>query len=740
MAERNSTKEQVRGWRNRDSIGPMSEDAANKAIGKTEEVRAWRNRGSLGPRSDSEVNKAIGKTDEVRAYASFRNIGKAPRRISDFQGISELRLISSYDEEEGEEDEKIAMYRDDDDQTSSQNADAVDPIIRDLFSVYFVTNENDEDSMNNTNHGIRELGIRGVLSSFITFAKSMNATMPWLPSKINNSFPLPRFFLFLEWNLRSIGQVFFCNNPMSGLLILIGLFIQSTRVAVHGVIALMAGNLAAIVLGFDTGLIASGLFGYNAVLVGLAIATFHSPEKNDGYEFPIVAFSIIISILSVAFFAGVGKILAPYATPPLTIPFNLATHLFLLATSSMSNVSMGAVITPSLPEYMVGDDGQDLIDTNAFFSGVLRGIGQVFLADDIVASALCLAGLFVCSRYIAIAAFTGSLLGCAFAVLLGSSNDMLENGLYGYSSSLTLAGMMLFYVPSISCIVMGIIAVLLTVIAQHALSGLMLPLGLPVMTSPFCLVTLLFLLFQGTTTAVIAVPLPSITIPEDHFRRVNLLRRGFRFLLDAIRSDKYSKSIQMSRNAKRTMRLMSEAIEHVDVKEIEVTDKTDKITRGAVTCFETIDVISSGSISKEIFLAFLRSIHGDEETGCRNAGEAFSLMDFHGEESMNLAEFVSFVKVSYQLDIIKKKIANFFYFVHDSKDDRYFDFNDLNSALKFLELPALGDAEYHVLTRASGLGRNQSFNTTRILDFVTMSVLKDVVADAARPDQRFSSK
>jgi len=705
-----------------------------------EQVRGWKNRDSIGPRSDSEVNKEIGKTDEMRAYASFSNIGKTPRRLSAFResGLKSIIELSSYDEEEGEEDEKVVMCTDDDDH-SSQNAD-VDPIIRDLFSVYFVTNEKDDDSLNNnTNHGIRERGIRGLLAPFspIAFAESMNATMPWLPSKINESFPLPRLFLFLEWNLRSIGQVFFCNNPMSGFFILIGLFIQSTRVAVHGVIALMAGNIAAIALGFDTGLIASGLFGYNSVLVGLAIATFHSPEKNDGYEFPIVAFSIIISILSVAFFAGVGKILAPYSTPPLTIPFNLATHLFLLATSSMSNVSMGAVIPPSLPEYIVGDDGQDLIDAKAFFSGVLRGIGQVFLANDMVSGALCLAGLFVCSRYIAIAAFTGSLLGCAFAVLLGTSNDFVEQGLYGYSSSLTLAAMIVFYVPSISCIVMGIIAVLLTVIAQHALSGLMLPLGLPVMTSPFCLVTLLFLLFQGTTTAVIAVPLPSITIPEDHVRRVTLLRRGFRFLLDAIRSDKYSKNIRMSLNAKKSIRLLSEATKNVTVKDIDVSDKTDKITRVAITCFKTIDLIDSGSISKEIFLDFLRSLHRDEGTGLQNAGEAFSLMDFHGNDSMSLAEFVSFVKVSHQLDIIKKKIANFLYFVHGSTNDHYFDFNDLNSALKFLELPALGEEEHHVLSRASGLGRNQSFNTTRILDFVTMSVLKDVVADAARPDQRF---
>lgn len=42
-------------------------------------------------------------------------------------------------------------------------------------------------------------------------------------------------------------QVYFQNNPLSGLLILIGMFVQSTRVAVHGIIAVVAGNLWVII-------------------------------------------------------------------------------------------------------------------------------------------------------------------------------------------------------------------------------------------------------------------------------------------------------------------------------------------------------------------------------------------------------------------------------------------------------------------------------------------------------------
>ena len=38
-------------------------------------------------------------------------------------------------------------------------------------------------------------------------------------------------------------QVYFQNNPLSGAFILAGMFVQSSRVAVHEAIALVAGNL-----------------------------------------------------------------------------------------------------------------------------------------------------------------------------------------------------------------------------------------------------------------------------------------------------------------------------------------------------------------------------------------------------------------------------------------------------------------------------------------------------------------
>lgn len=69
--------------------------------------------------------------------------------------------------------------------------------------------------------------------------------------------------------------MYFQNNLLSGLLILLAIFLHSLQIAVHGMIALLAGNLAGLFMDFDESLLSCGLFGYNSFLVGLAWATFH---------------------------------------------------------------------------------------------------------------------------------------------------------------------------------------------------------------------------------------------------------------------------------------------------------------------------------------------------------------------------------------------------------------------------------------------------------------------------------
>ena len=96
------------------------------------------------------------------------------------------------------------------------------------------------------------------------------------------------------------------------MLILVAMFIQSSRVAVHGIIAIVCGNLSGLLMGFDKSFLSCGLFGYNSFLVGLAIATFDSAEMHMGYNWSAAIGVIITSYFSSVLFVMLGKMLAPY--------------------------------------------------------------------------------------------------------------------------------------------------------------------------------------------------------------------------------------------------------------------------------------------------------------------------------------------------------------------------------------------------------------------------------------------
>lgn len=100
-------------------------------------------------------------------------------------------------------------------------------------------------------------------------------------------------------------------------------------------------------MGFDIGLLRSGLFCYNGVLAGLALAAF----DDQIYYAPTLIASVVFASLSSVIFVVMGKLLVPYQSPPLTYPFNLATIVLLLAVADMGRVDYASVGQPGLPEY-----------------------------------------------------------------------------------------------------------------------------------------------------------------------------------------------------------------------------------------------------------------------------------------------------------------------------------------------------------------------------------------------------
>src|SRR5918993_551831 len=67
------------------------------------------------------------------------------------------------------------------------------------------------------------------------------------------------------------------NTPVTGLLILVAMFVGEAWLGFAGALGLAVSTLTAIWIGMDRGAIRAGLFGFNGVLVGAGLSLFLAP-------------------------------------------------------------------------------------------------------------------------------------------------------------------------------------------------------------------------------------------------------------------------------------------------------------------------------------------------------------------------------------------------------------------------------------------------------------------------------
>ncbi len=128
-----------------------------------------------------------------------------------------------------------------------------------------------------------------------------------------------------EGIFNGIGQIFFLDNNLSGLLLFIAIFWAGWRLGLYAVVGNAAALLIAYGLGGEHSLIILGLYGYNAILACMAVAIVFSTEENRYRSIS----GILAACLTVPLTASVSTWLLPYGLPALTMPFVLSTWLFL---------------------------------------------------------------------------------------------------------------------------------------------------------------------------------------------------------------------------------------------------------------------------------------------------------------------------------------------------------------------------------------------------------------------------
>lgn len=151
----------------------------------------------------------------------------------------------------------------------------------------------------------------------------------------------------IDISLRGCAQVMFQNNPITGLLFFIAIFIaaysNNNPLAAWGcvtgtVLSSITGGITYDVKGWR-----DGLYSYNGCLVGIAIPVFITAT-------PLMWFCLIVgSVVSVIATVCIADILKTWKVAALTAPFVLTTWVILLASYAFHNIYGSGLPSLSCP-------------------------------------------------------------------------------------------------------------------------------------------------------------------------------------------------------------------------------------------------------------------------------------------------------------------------------------------------------------------------------------------------------
>ncbi|XP_063996976.1 urea transporter 2-like [Pogoniulus pusillus] len=319
----------------------------------------------------------------------------------------------------------------------------------------------------------------------------------------------PLMVQLVDWILRGTSQVMFVNNPFSGLIILVGLFIQSPWWMLTGCTGTTVSTFTALALSQDRSAIAAGLHGYNGILVGLLMAVFS--DKGDYYWWllpPVAIISMACPVLS----SALGSILSKWDLPVFTLPFNIALTLYLAATGHYNPFFPTTLVKPvaSVPNIT-----WSAINVPRLLQSIPVGVGQVYGCENPWTGGIILIALLISSPLTCLHAAIGSAVGMFAALSIATPFDSVYAGLHNYNCALAcvaIGGM--FYALTWQTHLLSLACALFCAYSGAGLANALSVLGLPLCTWPFCFSALLFLLINPDNPAIYKIPLCKVTYPE----------------------------------------------------------------------------------------------------------------------------------------------------------------------------------------------------------------------------------
>jgi urea transporter len=184
----------------------------------------------------------------------------------------------------------------------------------------------------------------GALLQFTTIDVS-NALKPTSPADFTGPRPDYTWVTWFHGITMGIAEIFFQDNWVTGVIMLIGIAVN-TRVG--ALMALMGSTVAvavAVVYGAHDEAIRDGLFGYNAALTAMALGGLFYVLNLRGFIYTVIGVLVTARV-----WASLGIFLEPSGMPVLTSAFVLVTWLMLLAKNGFPSLIPVAPADATTPE------------------------------------------------------------------------------------------------------------------------------------------------------------------------------------------------------------------------------------------------------------------------------------------------------------------------------------------------------------------------------------------------------
>jgi urea transporter/murein DD-endopeptidase MepM/ murein hydrolase activator NlpD len=295
--------------------------------------------------------------------------------------------------------------------------------------------------------------------------------------------------------LNSYSQIFFSQSKvLGGLLILASFF--DIWAGFYGLLSVVAANITAYLSGFSKHNSQNGLYGFNALLVGLGIGFYYQPSIE------LTALVLFAAILSILITLAVEGVFYKYSLPFLSVPFIISLWLVFTASLNFDALQLSERNLFTYNElYALG--GKNFTEIYGYIQNYeccpiirtyLMSLGAIIFQPNILAGVLVFIGLLHYSRIALTLSLLGFFAAFAFYSLLGSDFNELAYNNIGFNYILTsIAVGGFFIIPSLRSYLWVLLLLPITVIITVSSQKILAQFGLAVYALPFNMVVLLFL-------------------------------------------------------------------------------------------------------------------------------------------------------------------------------------------------------------------------------------------------------